>query len=164
MRTLLAIAFLSATLSSGLTAADATVTSSGGKPAVLLTLPDGWTSEPNEAKVSIHTEKKHPHIQVWATTAADLATAEKTVATLVVSEVTGFTTTTATDLTIASAPARQLIGTGLEADDSDPSNAEVTLFTVGTVVYVAISHGEGDGAAKRHAEVNAVLASAKSAP
>lgn len=163
MRILLTLAVLSATLSTGLTAADATVTN-GGKPAVLLTLPAGWTAEASEAKVSIHTEKKHPHIQVWATTAADVAAAEKQVATLVVSEVTGFTTTAVTDLQIAGAPARQFVGTGLEADDSDPSNAEVTLFTVGKVVYVAISHGEGDGAAKRHAEVNAVLTSAKPAP
>ncbi len=163
MRTLLALALISATLWTGVFAADATVTN-GGKPAVLLTLPTGWTAAASEAKVSIQTEKKHPHIQVWATAAADVATAEKQVATLVVSEVTGFTATTTTDLQIGGAPARQLIGTGLEADDSDPSNAEVTLFAIGKVVYVAIAHGEGDGAAKRHAEFNAVLATAKPVP
>ena len=163
MRNLILPVVLSLTLAPSFFAADAVVPAAG-KPAVVMTLPTGWTVDTVDTKVSIHTEKKHPHIQVWATTAADVATAEKQVATLVVNEVTGFVASSTTDLTIAGAPARQLIGTGLEADDSDPSNAEVTLFQVGKVVCVAISHGEGDGAAKRHADLNAVLLTAKPAP
>ena len=76
----------------------------------------------------------------------------------VVSEVTHFTPTTTTDLKIAGAPAKQLIGSGEEADDGDPSNADVTLFTVNGVVYVLVNHAEGDGAAKKRAELSQALA------
>lgn len=160
MRTLLAALALSTCVAGGLAAADATVTHDG-KPAFTVALPDGWTSVAVDTKTSIRTDQKHPHIQVWATSAADIATAEKEVAKIVESEVTHFASNTSESLTVAGAPATALIGTGEEADDGDPSLAEVTLFTVGKTVYVLIAHGEGDGAAKQHDTLRKVLASTK---
>lgn len=130
----------------------------GAKPAFTLTLPAGWDALQANEKTVIHPGAKHPHIQVWATPAKDLAAATADVATLVVSEVTHFVSATTTDVTVAGALAKQLIGTGEEADDGDPSNAEITLFTVGGVVYVLINHAEGDGAAKKRDDLTHVLA------
>ena len=128
------------------------------KPAFNLSLPAGWDAVQVEEKTVIHPGAKHPHIQIWATKAKDLATATADVAAIVVSEVTHFTPTTTTDLKIAGAPAKQLIGSGEEADDGDPSNADVTLFTVNGVVYVLVNHAEGDGAGKKRAELSQALA------
>lgn len=130
----------------------------GGKPAFSLTLPAGWDAIQADEKTVIHPGAKHPHIQVWATKAKDLAAATAEVAAVVVSEVTHFTPTSTTDLKIAGAPAKHLIGTGEEADDGDPSNADVTLFTVNGVVYVLVNHAEGDGAAKKRDDLSQALA------
>ena len=39
-------------------------------------------------------------------------------------------TATTTVVTVAGAPATTLVGTGKQADDGDPSNAEATFFKV----------------------------------
>jgi len=161
---LLAVALGSSTaLFAAETAPHATV-QNGAKPAFSLILPTGWDALQSDDKTVIHPGAKHPHIQVWATTAKDLTAATTNVANVIVSEVTHFIPTTATDLTIAGAPAKHLIGSGEEADDGDPSNADVTLFTVNGVVYVLVNHAEGDGAAKKRAELTQVLASLQQAP
>jgi hypothetical protein len=141
-------------------AADAVV-SKGTSPAVSLTLPEGWTTLTVEAKTVLKTSERHPHIQVWATDSADVATAAAAVAKIVESEVTHFTASSTTELTVAGSKALALIGTGEEADDGDPSLAEVTFFSVNQTVYVLIAHGEGDGAAKQRENLRHVLASAK---
>ncbi len=156
-----AVAFSTAAFSTGLAAvepAPKALVSGAGKPAFSITLPVGWDAIQLEEKTVIHPGAKHPHIQVWATPATDLAAATATVGTLVFSEVTHFVATSSTPVTIAGAPAMVLIGTGEEADDNDPSNAEVTLFTVRGMVYLLVNHAEGDGAAKKHADVAAALA------
>jgi hypothetical protein len=135
-----------------LTAAEVSV-STAGAPAFNIDLPAGWTVTTKDAKTVIYPGAKHPHIQVWATDATDVQAAEKSVAKLIESEVTHFAPVTSEDKLIAMAPARFLVGTGEEADDGDPSNAEVTLFTVKQTVYVLVSHAEGDGAAKMRQEL-----------
>jgi hypothetical protein len=157
----LALALLAASVAA---AADpSAVVTADGKPAVTLTLPTGWEAVPKEAKSVILPPGGAPHIQAWMVAGRSVAEAERQVAALVVSEVTDFTTTAARDLTIAGAPARQLTGTGKEADDGDPANAEVTLFTVGGRTFLLIAHGEGDGTSKRHGEIATILASAAAA-
>jgi hypothetical protein len=133
------------------------VVNHGGKPAFRLTLPAGWDAIQAEHKTVIHPGAKHPHIQVWATTAKDLVSATASVGTLVESEVTHFVPAATTAAVIAGAPAVVLVGSGEEADDGDPSAAEVTLFTVQGVVYVLVNHAEGDGAAKHHDVVAGLL-------
>lgn len=162
MRTLLlAIALASSTTLMAMEPAPQALVQHNAKPALSLTLPSGWDAVQVEEKTVIHPGAKHPHIQVWATKAKDLAAATADVAAIVVNEVTHFVPGTSTDLTIAGAPAKQLIGSGEEADDGDPSNAEVTLFTVNGVVYVLVNHAEGDGAAKKRAELTLALSNVK---
>ena len=141
-------------------AAEIATVTADGKPVVKLTLPAGWSSAASGAKVVLLPTGGAPHVQVWAIPAASVAEAEKAVAVLIASEVTEFKAGTASDLTVAGKPARQVVGTGKEADDGDPSNAEVTVFTVGGKVFLLVAHGEGDGTAKKHADLAAVLASA----
>lgn len=150
MRTLVILAALLA--GQAATAAEVTVVNAG-KPAFTMSLPEGWTTTLKDDKTVIYPGAKHPHIQLWATSARTLAEAEKSVAKIVDSEVTHFAAVSTTDKLVAAAPAKFIVGLGEEADDGDPSNAEVTLFTVGKTVYVLISHAEGDGAAKMSHEV-----------
>ncbi len=135
-----------------LTGAEVSIANAGA-PAFTIDLPAGWTATAKDAKTVIYPGAKHPHIQLWATEATDLATAEKSVAKLIESEVTHFAPVTSEDKLVAMAPARFLVGTGEEADDGDPANAEVTLFTVKKTIYVLVSHAEGDGAAKMRQEL-----------
>jgi hypothetical protein len=74
---------------------------------------------------------------------------------------TKFTVTASQEIRVAEAAARQLTGTGEEADDSDPSNAEVYLFTVEGKVFMVCAHGEGDGTVKNREILTALLASVK---
>lgn len=141
-------------------AAETAVVTADGKPAVRFTLPAGWSSATSEQKLVLLPSGGAPHIQIWRLASSSVADAEKELATLVVSEVTKFKATSSSDLTVAGNPARQVIGTGEEADDGDPANAEVTVFTVSGKVYLLIAHGEGDGTKKKHGDVAAVLASA----
>lgn len=159
MRTLLASLALAFALSP-LSAADIAVPATG-TAAFHLTIPAGWSAQQVDAKTIIATDAKHPHIQVWATDAADVAAAEKAVAKIIESEVTHFTATKTEELTVAGSKAVALIGTGEEADDGDPSLAEATFFTFGGKVYVLLAHGEGDGAAKQRANLRTALASLK---
>jgi hypothetical protein len=47
-----------------------------------------------------------------------------------------------TDLTIAGSPAKQLVGSGHEADDGDPGDADLIVFKAGGRIFVACNHGE----------------------
>jgi hypothetical protein len=96
---------------------------------------------------------------MWQLSGASVADAEKNAATAIVSQVTEFKLTSAIALTIVGNSARQLVGTGMEADDGDPSNAEVTIFTACGKVFLLIAHGEGDGTTKRHGEIMTILSS-----
>ncbi len=131
--------------------------SAAGKSLASAPLPEGWSAVPAGEKTVIIPAQKRPHIQVWSVAAADVATAEAGIGALIVSEVTEFAPATRTDLTVAGHPARQLSGTGVEADDGDPGSAEVTIFAIGNQVFVLVSHGEGSGVADRHAEVLGLL-------
>jgi len=46
------------------------------------------------------------------------------------------------DLKIAGAPAYELLGSGHEADDGDPGDADVIVFKVGDRIFVAVNHDE----------------------
>ncbi len=64
------------------------------------------------------------------------------------SEVLKFNSTGTETITVADAPAKHLMGTGLEADDHDAATVDVVVFTVGKTVLVACVHGEGDQAVR----------------
>ena len=60
----------------------------------------------------------------------------------IVSEFKDFKPQSEVDLTVNGAPAKQLIGTGFEADDNDPGHASVVVFKVGKHIFIACNHGE----------------------
>ena len=160
IRTLLLVIFLFMVNVTVSIAADTAAITADGKAVVTVTLPAGWSSVMSGEKTVLLPPGGAPHVQMWQLSAASVAEAEKNAATLIVSQVTEFKLTSATALNIAGNPARQLVGTGLEADDGDPSNAEVTIFMVGGKIFLLVAHGEGDGTTKRHAEIMTILTSA----
>jgi hypothetical protein len=122
-----------------------------------LTVPDGWTAAVSQGTTTLIAPQKTPHIQLRAL-AIPAAEAHTKVATLVADQVKDFAAATTEAVTLGSLPAVRLTGTGTEADDGDPSNAEITLVTVGTTTVLVISHGEGKGAADRSPELARILA------
>jgi hypothetical protein len=60
----------------------------------------------------------------------------------IVDEFKDFKPNNTSDLTIAGAPAKRLVGTGHEADDGDPGSADLIVFKVGDHVFVGCDHGE----------------------
>jgi hypothetical protein len=160
MRSILPLLVLFAGLSA-IQAADGapTVLQIAGKPILAMRLPAGWTAVNGQEQSVILPPDRAPHIEVWPVKEAKIADAVAQAAELIVGKVTKFKIVSASDLTVAGAPAKQVIGTGAEADDGDPANAEATFFTVSGVVYVLVAHGEGDGAKEKHGLVAAILAS-----
>ena len=65
----------------------------------------------------------------------------------IVDEFRDFKADRTSDLTVAGSPAKRLVGTGHEADDGDPGEADVIVFNVGDHVFVACNHGESINAA-----------------
>jgi hypothetical protein len=68
------------------------------------------------------------------------------------------------DLVIAGAPAKHVTGSGNEADDGDPGNAEVVFFVAGGRVFAGCVHGEADDSSKARAAMMTVLNTAHAAP
>lgn len=136
-----------------------------GEPAFTVTAPDGWTTIAGfEGSTTINLPQKHPHIQVWKVAGKrNVDEAATDIASILTPQVKDFAVSQRSDVTVAGAKALLLIGTGTEADDGDPSNAQATVFTVGGAVWVLISHGEGDGASQRAADVSNVLKSVAAA-
>ena len=62
---------------------------------------------------------------------------------------------------VADAPAKHVMGRGVEADDFDPGTADVVIFTAGKTVFAACVHGEGNDAAREREPMLAVLETAK---
>ncbi len=133
-----------------------------GKPVLTMQMSEGWTSKLDNDKTILKPAKAGAHMQLWQVAKAkDLAESLALVAEVIKSEVTGFKAAETKDITVAGAPAKHLIGKGTEADDGDPSNAEVFLFAVGGKVFLLCAHGEGDNASKQRADILALLATAK---
>jgi len=132
------------------------------KPALTMQLLPGWTAKNSADKIDLKPEKFEVHIQLWNVAKANsVAAAVAMVPEFIKSEVTEFKAVSTKDIKVAGGGAKHLIGTGSEADDSDPSNAEVFLFSVGGKVFMICAHGEGEGAAKARASILQMLATAK---
>ena len=76
-------------------------------------------------------------------------------------EVHDFKAVKVEELTLAGKPGKHVIGVGSEADDGDPSNAEVFVFVVGSKVYMACVHGENTAAQELRPMAMKVINSAK---
>jgi ABC-type Fe3+-hydroxamate transport system substrate-binding protein len=130
-------------------------------PALSFQLPADWRSVADGAKTTIMIPNNNNVLVVLVPGADTVAAALPQAPALIVSEVKDFKVTSTKDLTIAGAPAKHLFGTGEEADDGDPSNAEVIVFSVGRQVYVACLHGEADAAANLRPRALKVLNTAR---
>jgi hypothetical protein len=165
MRNPLIVSLLAA-LCCAASAADATtpltVPSADKKAAITLQLSEGWKTYSNkDGSVTIDVPKSGVHLQVWALGDATVDDAAKKVAELITSQVTHFKVTETKPITVADAEGKRLTGTGEEADDGDPANADVYLFSAGGKVFMVCAHGEGKGSVKNRPLVSALLASVK---
>ena len=134
-----------------------------GKPALALQVPPSAKVTSSNGYINIHTTNMSLH--VWAVPSAKTAAdALPRAAELIKSEFINFKTTATMDLEIAGAPAKHVTGSGNEADDGDPGNAEVVFFAAGNHVFGACVHGEFDDASRSRAPMMAVLRTAQSPP
>ena len=132
------------------------------KPVFTLQLHKNWTSEINGGKTSIDPGKFEAHIQIWnIPKASTVKDAVPIVPEIIKGDVTDFKKVKTESLTVAGSKGKHIIGTGTEADDGDPSNAEVFLFSVGDKVFLLCAHGEGTGAAKARSSILEMLATLK---
>ncbi|MEO5712761.1 MAG: hypothetical protein ABIT37_04665 [Luteolibacter sp.] len=132
------------------------------KSGITLQLSEGWKNYASkDGSVTIDVPMSGVHIQVWALSEATVDDAIKNVADLIKGQVTKFKVTETKPITVAGAPGKQLTGTGEEADDGDPANAEVYLFTVDGKVFMVCAHGEGDGSVKNRPLLATLLESVK---
>lgn len=142
-------------------AQDTSVTLSvDGKPALVLQVPAAARVTSSNAYVNIRATNMSLH--VWAVpNAGSAADAAPRVAEIIKSEFIKFKTTANMDMVIAGAPAKHVTGSGNEADDGDPGNAEVVLFVVRGHVFAGCVHGEFDDASRARAPMLAVLRTAQ---
>lgn len=133
----------------------------GQKPALTLQLLEGWTSTSKDGKTNIASPFE-VHVQLWTVpNARSVADATALVPEFIKEEVAEFKGVTTKNIKVAGGAGKHIIGTGSEADDGDPSNAEVFLFAVGGKIFLICAHGEGEGAAKARASILQMLATAK---
>jgi hypothetical protein len=130
-----------------------------GKPVVIFQIPSSAKVTSSNAYVNIRTPNLSLH--VWAvTTAKTPSDAVPLAGDLIKSEFTKFKPKAVMDMTIGGVPAKHVKGSGNEADDGDPGNAEVVLFAVGNRVFAACIHGEFNDAARAHDPMMTVLKTA----
>jgi hypothetical protein len=128
--------------------ANSSVVMSGGKAVLRLTLPPGAQSFSKAEPFIVADSGGNFRFFLWTVNdARTLDEAASRVPGVIRSEFRAFKLADTTDLTVAGAPAKQLTGSGAEADDGDPGNAVVVLFTAGGRVFAACVHGEGNPSA-----------------
>ena len=134
------------------------VVASDGKPAIALQLPKGAVVKTTDGRTDISAPDALLFFQLWhASKAKSLDDAVGMVSGLLEKwDVKGFKLTATKPITVAGSPAKQLLGTGTEADDGDPSQAEVIVFSVGDKIFVACTHGERNEPAEKKAMLAAL--------
>lgn len=101
-------------------------------------------------------------MSVWNVPAAKTAAeALSFVADTVKDEILQFAARQPNGLTVAGAPALELVGAGTEAEDGDPSSANIVIFAAGERVFMASVHGEHNDADRERQPMLSVLATAK---
>jgi hypothetical protein len=132
------------------------------KPAFTLELPPMWSAEVWHGKTVLKPPSNYPHIQVWCITGEkDLNSAIKNIAKIVKAEVIQFKPVETKDMVIGGNAGKLIIGTGLEADDQDPSKADFFLFTANGKLFVLSVHGEGNEAKKIRSTMIKILTTFK---
>jgi hypothetical protein len=132
-------------------------------PALALRVPAAAKVTFSNDYVNIRTTNMSLHVWFVAN-AKTVNDAVPRAAELIKSEFIKFKASSTEDLVIAGAPAKQVTGSGNEADDGDPGHAEVVFFVVGGRVFAGCVHGEFDDASRERAPMMAVLRTARPAP
>jgi len=132
------------------------------RPVMTLSTPQDWTAEVFNGQTFINPGKLEARIQLCNVSGAKtVEAAEAKLIEVIKSQVTDFKIKEVRALTIAGKPGKHFIGTGAEADDGDPSIAEVFIFQFGDTLFILCVHGEGSGAAEARENILSMLASAK---
>lgn len=138
---------------------DVTITANDS-PALVLSVPESAKVTTTKEKTVI--KAKNQDLYIWHCPQAK--TVDEGIAqmpNLIAHEVLEFKATTTNTITVAGAPAKHLVGRGIEADDNDPATADIVVFTTGKTVFVACVHGEGNEAGREREPMLTVLKSAK---
>ena len=143
------------------------VIKSAGVPVLQLTVPAGTTVKSEGETMTITSKDKieskdNLRFNVW--TIAKAKTADEAAAKLgeiIKPEFLEFKQTATKDVTVAGVPAKMFAGSGKEADDGDPGNAEVYFFVLGGHVFATCVHGEGTSANAYRPFMMSVLQTAK---
>ena len=131
-----------------------------GAPALVLTAPAGAKVYSNPPKTTIVAPGMF--LSVWDVPNAKTAEeALPLVADTIKGDVLQFLPGQTNNLTVAGAPALHLIGSGVEADDGDPSTADVVVFSAGGHAFVACVHGEHNDASREREPMLNTLQTAK---
>jgi hypothetical protein len=119
---------------------------SGGLPMLRLTMPERAKCQAQEGALFIKSPKYNA--EVWLVAGArTVDEALPRVPGQIIGEFQNFKPHQSSDLTVAGSPAKRQVGSGLEADDGDPGEADVIVFKVGERIFVGCAHGEGLSAA-----------------
>jgi len=121
---------------------------SDGHDVLRVTLPVGAKCIAKEGFFRVYTRMQR--VDIWEVIGATTCDAAAALAGEVIQdEFMDFAAESVTDQTIAGSPGKLLSGPGTEADDGDPSRADVAVFKIGDHVFVALSHGEHQRPADR---------------
>jgi hypothetical protein len=139
-----------------------TIHSTDQKTAITMKLVEGWKTSPSkDAGTTIEIPMSGVNVQIWALSQKTIDEAAKEVRNLVVGQFTEFKITATKTITVANSPGKQITMSGEEADDGDPGNADVYIFSVEGKVYMICAHGEHDSAMKNRLFLTALLKSVK---
>ena len=161
---ILTVGVLWLSLAASVSAKDRTVTiMADQRPAFELVVPAEAQVSPVKDKTVIQTTNMFLH--VWPVTGVKTVNeAQARLGDIIKGDVLKFSATATNEITVAGAPARHLIGKGVEADDGDDATADVVIFAAGQRIFLACVHGEGNDASKERAPMLKVLQTAKSPP
>ena len=121
------------------------VFASAGKGVLKFTLPEGAKVATTEDATTFTAAKGGLRFNLWEVPdARTLDQAAAKIGPVIRSEFLAFKFASSKDITVSGVPAKQLDGSGKEADDGDPGNARIVLFAMGPHVFAACAHGEGD--------------------
>lgn len=128
---------------------------SRGLDVLRVTPPGGAKCTPGEGR--LHFGSRDGSVDVWlAPGARTVDDAKPRVAQIISPEFEGFKPTETAQASVAGSAAVRVLGSGVEADDSDPGTADVVIFSVAGHVFIACTHGEALSSSARQMLVTVV--------
>ena len=135
---------------------------SGGRDVLRVMVPSDAECAARDG--ALHMKSSSGYVDVWLVQGAkSVEDGAGRVPDQIKSEFKDFRPTSSSAMTVAGAPAKRIQGSGVEADDGDPGDADVIVFGVEGRVFVACTHGENLSAAARR-WLGTVVESAQAPP